>query len=265
MSNHKKKYIPKTLKELVWKTYIGDEFKYLCTICNNKEITPFAFECAHVEPEINGGLTILENLRTVCRLCNSSMYTMNMIDFCMKYFPNANVMKTFKNKEIPLEPPIFFDKSKIKLKANIFKYDCDKCGEKLSGMPSLLRHRSESCPFTKRINTTEIVSHNQNINSNLNTIITRGRHKCPICNSPFSTNSNMHKHIRNTHQNTQNDELTKFKIKLKNNIQDSNINTNYIANNTGHVINNPIDSVGTVVNNITNIFINDKQYHQYFH
>lgn len=91
-----RKHIPKTLKELVWKTYIGaDHGKSWCLICTNKEITAFDFECAHVKADVHGGQPILENLRPTCRSCNSSMGSINMKEFCMISFPNAPMLKTF--------------------------------------------------------------------------------------------------------------------------------------------------------------------------
>lgn len=92
---NKKVKIPKVIKELVWKTYIGDKMVCKCLICNDKEITAFAFECAHVEAEIKGGQPIVKNLRPICKSCNSSMYITNMQDFCMIYFPHAPVLHTF--------------------------------------------------------------------------------------------------------------------------------------------------------------------------
>lgn len=94
-SIYKKKAIPKILKDLVWKTYIGEKYSCLCLICNNEKISAPSFDCAHVEAEVNGGDTILENLRPICKSCNNSMSTMNMKDFCMKYFPKAKILTTF--------------------------------------------------------------------------------------------------------------------------------------------------------------------------
>lgn len=89
------KTIPKILKELVWTTYIGDKLRCMCPICGIKEITAFAFECAHVNAEACGGKTVLENLRSICKSCNSSMGIKNMKKFCMDNFPKAEILKTF--------------------------------------------------------------------------------------------------------------------------------------------------------------------------
>ena len=39
------------------------------------------FECGHIIPYSQGGPTSLENLRPVCKGCNRSMGTTNMLDY----------------------------------------------------------------------------------------------------------------------------------------------------------------------------------------
>jgi hypothetical protein len=58
----------------VWKTYINT-LESECLVCSNKKITAFDFECGHVEAN---GLAVVENLRPICKLCNSSMRRQNM-------------------------------------------------------------------------------------------------------------------------------------------------------------------------------------------
>ena len=84
--------VPKTLKEQVWKIYIGKSIEKKCLVCNNKIITAFDFDCSHVESKNSGGVTTVENLRPTCRSCNLSMRL-----FCKQYFPNAPVLITFPN------------------------------------------------------------------------------------------------------------------------------------------------------------------------
>jgi len=73
-----KKYIPKALRSKVWYTYNHNN---LCYCCEITPITPFNFECGHVDSKINGGLTTLQNLRPLCTLCNRSMSRKNLYDF----------------------------------------------------------------------------------------------------------------------------------------------------------------------------------------
>jgi hypothetical protein len=84
---YKKKAIPKSLKMLVWHTYIGKEVGLAkCLCCKNKEITQMDFDCGHVVAESRGGVTTVNNMRPICAKCNRSMKAMNMNDFIEKYF-----------------------------------------------------------------------------------------------------------------------------------------------------------------------------------
>ena len=87
----KRKTIPKIVREKVWKTYINT-LQSECLVCNDKLITAFDFECGHVDAN---GEALIENLRPICRLCNSSMGRENMKTFAEKYFPEAKVLSTF--------------------------------------------------------------------------------------------------------------------------------------------------------------------------
>ena len=73
--------IPKAVREQVWLKYIGKRYESKCYInwCKNK-ITVFDFHASHDIPEIQGGQTVVENLRPLCSRCNLSMsknYTIN--------------------------------------------------------------------------------------------------------------------------------------------------------------------------------------------
>jgi ribosomal 50S subunit-recycling heat shock protein len=84
---YKKKAIPKSLKMLVWHTYIGKEVGLAkCLCCKNKEITQMDFDCGHVVAESRGGVTTVNNMRPICAKCNRSMKAMDMNDFIEKYF-----------------------------------------------------------------------------------------------------------------------------------------------------------------------------------
>ena len=74
------------MKRLVWNTYIGEEIgKIKCMCCKLSDITQLTFDCGHIISEHNGGLVTLDNLKPICRLCNSSMSTMNMDEFIKNY------------------------------------------------------------------------------------------------------------------------------------------------------------------------------------
>ena len=78
----KKKPIAATIKRLVWNTNIGEDIgKSKCMCCNSTDITQMSFNCGHIVAEVNGGDTIVSNLKPICQNCNSSMGTKNMEDF----------------------------------------------------------------------------------------------------------------------------------------------------------------------------------------
>ena len=80
----KKKTIPSTVKKLVWNTNIGEEIgKTKCLCCKSTDITQMSFNCGHIIAEVNGGNTIVSNLKPICQNCNSSMGTKNMNEFML--------------------------------------------------------------------------------------------------------------------------------------------------------------------------------------
>jgi len=83
--NYKKQTIPKCLKRDIWHKYIGKGKGSGKCYCCHKELDCFVFECGHIEAEVNGGKTDLENLRPICGLCNKSMGSQNMIVFMNKH------------------------------------------------------------------------------------------------------------------------------------------------------------------------------------
>lgn len=60
---YKKKAIPAKLK-----VKVHEKHEYKCVSCGtHKDLT-----CDHIIPESKGGETVLDNLQTMCRSCNSS-------------------------------------------------------------------------------------------------------------------------------------------------------------------------------------------------
>jgi 5-methylcytosine-specific restriction endonuclease McrA len=85
----RKKSIPKSLKKLVWDTWIGEDVgSTFCMCCNHEKIRQIEFHCGHIISEKQGGGLTVENLRPICAQCNLSMGTMNMHDFKRDYFKN---------------------------------------------------------------------------------------------------------------------------------------------------------------------------------
>ena len=80
--------VPKILKETVWKKYMGNKQEGKCYCCNITTINTFSFEAGHVISVKYKGPTTVENLRPICRSCNSSMGTENLEDFRKAHFPS---------------------------------------------------------------------------------------------------------------------------------------------------------------------------------
>lgn len=79
-SQSKKNPIPPKLRQEVWETNIGDKFWGNCFVCKMR-IHVLEFACGHVVSEFKGGQMVLENLKVVCKSCNSKMGTQNMMEF----------------------------------------------------------------------------------------------------------------------------------------------------------------------------------------
>lgn len=74
--------IKQNIRQLVWNRHVGEQYgRTQCHCCNATTITPFLFECGHVQARAKGGLDSVDNLRPICGLCNRSMGTMNMFQF----------------------------------------------------------------------------------------------------------------------------------------------------------------------------------------
>ena len=84
---YKKKCIPKSLKKLVWDTWIGPSVgSAKCKCCDNQEIRQIEFHCGHIVSEKSGGTHAIDNLWPICAQCNLSMGSMNLYEFKEKYF-----------------------------------------------------------------------------------------------------------------------------------------------------------------------------------
>ena len=78
--------IPSAIRKQVWNRYIGiDKDRAFCYCCKENLIDTFDFEVGHVESVCNGGSDTVENLRPICRHCNSFKGTMHMADYMYRY------------------------------------------------------------------------------------------------------------------------------------------------------------------------------------
>ena len=81
----KKEKIPICVKNTLWSLYFENNIQGNCLCCKIEVITRNNFDCGHIISEKNGGKIELENLKPICRSCNSSMGINNMNDFMIKY------------------------------------------------------------------------------------------------------------------------------------------------------------------------------------
>ena len=81
----KKEKIPATLKNILWHKYFEASLTGLCQCCKVENISKAIFDAGHIISEANGGQVVLDNLKPICKLCNSSMGKTNMDDFMKKY------------------------------------------------------------------------------------------------------------------------------------------------------------------------------------
>ena len=137
ISNPKTTHIPKRLRNLVWKLFGVD----ICQICDNVNMSYDNFECGHIISEHNGGGTTIDNLRPICRPCNSSMGRSNLIPWCQKYMPCASILTTISPIEstlLPIESTLLpmesttlpMESTKLPMESTIpiSKYTCKLCG-----------------------------------------------------------------------------------------------------------------------------------------
>ena len=83
---YEKKTIPKKLREQVWDKYIGNIKNSICLCCKSNVIKVNDFHCGHIIAEKNEGKTIIDNLRPICKSCNSSMGTRNLKTFAQDFY-----------------------------------------------------------------------------------------------------------------------------------------------------------------------------------
>lgn len=82
-SMYKKKPINKSLRNAVWISEFGISGIGKCYCCRIETITMGNFQCGHIKAESRGGHTVLQNLKPICALCNTSMGARNMNEFAV--------------------------------------------------------------------------------------------------------------------------------------------------------------------------------------
>jgi len=80
-----KEKIPASVKSTLWSQHFPNIIEGKCKCCQTEVISRNNFDCGHIISEKEGGKIHLDNLKPICRLCNSSMGTQNMTDYMKKY------------------------------------------------------------------------------------------------------------------------------------------------------------------------------------
>ena len=93
--SHKKKTIPKKIKEIVLNRDFGIEKNIgKCYACKC-ELFRKDVIMGHVLAEYNGGDCSANNLRCVCGDCNSSMQTLHMQEYIRRYYPQNEQIRIY--------------------------------------------------------------------------------------------------------------------------------------------------------------------------
>ena len=82
---NKRGNIPRALRYAVWEKYLGKNNEAKCCCCKNTTISITNFDCGHIKSNKDGGKIHIDNLKPICKTCNSSMGTTNMDEFIKKY------------------------------------------------------------------------------------------------------------------------------------------------------------------------------------
>lgn len=79
--DHKRKALPKTLKHHLWMRDYGNVAETKCVCCGVTSVTEATTEAGHITAFSQGGSNNTDNLRLICRTCNTDMGTQNMDEF----------------------------------------------------------------------------------------------------------------------------------------------------------------------------------------
>jgi hypothetical protein len=129
--------IPKAVKDATWKKYMGYKTEGKCYCCKMETINVFNFEVGHNKARSKSGSDDIENLRPICKGCNTSMRTQSIENFRAKHFastsnlmPAVNKSTTIKKEpltkqqlnELTLKQLKFLaNKHKIKVGGNVYE------------------------------------------------------------------------------------------------------------------------------------------------
>jgi len=84
---YQKSPIPPRLRQEVWEKNIGDKFWGNCFVCNIR-LHVMEWSCGHIQSEFKGGKMVFENMKVLCKSCNSKMGTENLLEYKARKYPD---------------------------------------------------------------------------------------------------------------------------------------------------------------------------------
>ena len=85
---YKKNKIPKSVSRKVIEDHFSDKYISECYVCKTS-INRDSAQMGHIVSEYNGGSAAFDNLKCICKSCNSSMGIMNLMEFKKTYFEDG--------------------------------------------------------------------------------------------------------------------------------------------------------------------------------
>ena len=79
-----RKSIPQSVRMELWRNHFGEQYEGTCFVCSEK-IKKEQFDAGHVIAHAEGGSDTADNMRPICKTCNTSMGTMNLKEFKARY------------------------------------------------------------------------------------------------------------------------------------------------------------------------------------
>jgi len=151
--------VPKAVKDATWKKYMGFKTEGKCYCCKMETISVFNFEVGHNKAKSKGGSNDIENLRPICKSCNTSMRTQSIESFRAKHFSsttsgltkssrNTLRSKTVKKKPLSKEDLNKLTPTQLKFLAN--KHNIKVKGTTCSEYGFGIKVGSHTTPPTKR-------------------------------------------------------------------------------------------------------------------
>ena len=86
--SYQKSPIPARLRQEVWEKNIGDKFWGNCFVCNIR-LHVMEWSCGHIQSEFKGGKMVFENMKVLCKSCNSKMGTENLLEYKARKYPDV--------------------------------------------------------------------------------------------------------------------------------------------------------------------------------